>query len=311
MNEKLKKIVIITAAVAVASLAIATILFFTIDNRRGWDWTEPGGIEVKESESFSLQGLAEINVQTSSTDVLIIESAGNSLELLLHGSVFTGRKEAIPHLAAVQRDDVLEVTTQQEDGKKFVVGFFSSDLVLELRVPAAYRERIVVRTSSGDVTISDQVLSELSVDTSSGDIELSSLRASTLTAETSSGDQFLENLELEHSQLTSTSGRIRAEAFRGAAEAKSSSGDITLSYEAFNGDLEIRTSSGDVRLFLTDEADFRLQAKASSGDIQCDFPVTLAGADSEMSRNTLTGLIGEGTHQVMVTTSSGDITIKP
>jgi lia operon protein LiaG len=292
MNDKLKKIVLVTAAVAVTSLAVAAILFFTTGGYRGWDWTEPGGIEVKESESFSLQGLAEINVQTSSIDVLVIESPGSSLELLLHGSVFTGRKEAIPHLSAVQRDDVLEVTTQQEDGKKFVVGFFSSDLVLELRVPAAYSERVVVRTSSGD-------------------IELSSLRVSTLTTETSSGDQLLEDLEVQQSQLTSTSGRIRAEAFRGAARAKSSSGDITLSYEAFDGDLEIRSSSGDVRLFLTDEADFRLQAKASSGDIQCDFPVTLAGAGSEMSNNTLNGLIGEGAHQVMVTTSSGDITIRP
>ena len=40
-----------------------------------------------ESESFSPQGLAEINVQTTSTDVLVIESPGSSLELLLHGSV--------------------------------------------------------------------------------------------------------------------------------------------------------------------------------------------------------------------------------
>jgi lia operon protein LiaG len=96
--------------------------------------------------------------------------------------------------------------------------------------------------------------------------------------------------------LTSTSGDLRVEDLQGGAKVKSASGEITLSYLEFNADLEVRSSSGDVKLLLTEAAQFRLEARASSGDIRCEFPVTLAGANSEMSRHTVIGTVGDGGH---------------
>jgi lia operon protein LiaG len=98
---------------------------------------------------------------------------------------------------------------------------------------------------------------------------------------------------------------------QGGAKVKSSSGEITIRYFEFNADMEVRSSSGDVKLYLTEAAQFRLEAKASSGDIHCEFPVSLAGANSEMIRNKVVGMVGDGIHQVAVQTSSGDITIRP
>ncbi len=309
MNDTLKKIVLITAAVAVVSLGIAAILFFTTSMNRAWGLK--GGITVDEQETFSPEGIAEIKAQTSSIDVFIGDAEGSSIEVYLHGTVHTSRSEAIPTLAVEQTGDLLEITTERENGQHFVLGFYSDDLVLEIGVPEQYRNRLVVRTSSGDVNIIDQNLSELSVDTSSGDIQLRSIQAAAVSMESSSGDQEAENLQAEHSELTSTSGDLRVEDLQGGAEVNSSSGEITLSYLEFNADLEVRSSSGDVKLSLTKAAQFRLKARASSGDIYCEFPVTLAGASSEMSRNTIVGTVGDGTHKVVVQTSSGDITIRP
>jgi lia operon protein LiaG len=207
--------------------------------------------------------------------------------------------------------DTLDITTERKKGQHFVLGFYSDDLVLEIGVPEQYRSRLVVRTSSGDVEMNDQILSTLSVHTSSGDMQLSSIQAATVSLESSSGDQEAESIQAENSELTSTSGDVRVGDLQGGAKVKSSSGEITLSYLEFNADLGVRSSSGDVKLFLTEAAQFRLEARASSGDISCEYPVTLAGASSEMSRNKVIGTVGDGTHQVVVQTSSGDIAIRP
>jgi lia operon protein LiaG len=161
------------------------------------------------------------------------------------------------------------------------------------------------------VEINNQILSELSVETSSGDMRFSSVQAATIAMESSSGDQTVEGMRAEHSTLTSSSGEIRGRDLQGGIKAESSSGDITLRYSEFMADLEVRSSSGDVRLYLTDSAQFQVEARASSGDIDCAFPVTLSGTDSQASRNRLFGTVGEGTNQVVIRTSSGDITIRP
>jgi lia operon protein LiaG len=161
------------------------------------------------------------------------------------------------------------------------------------------------------VEISDQILSDLSVQTSSGDMRLNAVQASTIAMESSSGDHTAEGLNAGQATITSSSGEIRVRDLQGSVKAESSSGDITLRYREFTSDLEVRSSSGDVELFLTEAAEFRVEARASSGDIDCAFPVTLNGADSEARRNHLFGAVGEGTHRVVVRTSSGDITIRP
>jgi lia operon protein LiaG len=309
MNDTLKKIVWITAAVAVVSLGIAAVLFFTTGMGGPW---EPGkGIIVDEQRSFPSSGIGELEVRTSSTDVLVGTSEGNTVDVRLTGTVYTGQADAVPALAAEQSGEVLEISTERKDGRRWVLGFFSSDLIVEIKVPDQYRGALIVHTSSGDVEISDQILSELSVETSSGTIQLHSIEAATAALDSSSGDQTVEGINAGHSQMSSSSGEIRVRDLHGGTKAESSSGDITLRYGEFDSDLEVHSSSGDVELFLTEAAEFRVEALTSSGDIDCAFPVTLSGAESEMRRNRLFGTVGEGTHRVVVRTSSGDISIRP
>ncbi len=309
MNNTLKKIVWITAAIAIVSLGIAAVLFFASGTVRPW---EPGnGIIVDEQRSLGSSGIENIDVRTSSTDVYIAASDGNSVEARLHGTVYTGQADAIPVLEAGQNGEVLEISTKRKDGRRWGVGFFSSDLILEIQVPEQYRGALLVRTSSGDVQINGQNLSELSVETSSGDMQLSSIRAANISMESSSGDQRAEGVEAERSEFASSSGEIRVKDLQGRAGAESSSGDITLRFDAFTADLEVRSSSGDVELYLTETAEFRVEARASSGDIDCAFPISLDREDSETSRNRLYATVGNGTHRVTVQTSSGDITIRP
>ena len=113
MNNTLKKIVLITAAVAVVSLGIATILFFATSMKGRWELKD--GITVDERRTFSLEEIAEINVQTSSTDVLVGKSEGSSIEVYLHGTVYATRSEAITTLQAEQTGELLQIATERKD----------------------------------------------------------------------------------------------------------------------------------------------------------------------------------------------------
>ena len=309
MNNTLKTIVWITAAIAAVSLGIATVLFFATDMREFWE----GGsrILVDEQRALDVEGLETLRVRTSSTDVYLAASEDNRIEVRLHGTVTTNQSEAVPVLAAVQSGEVLEISTERRDGRRWTAGFFLSDLILEIHLPRRFRGSLAVKTSSGDVQIDDQILSELFVETSSGTLQLHSIQADTVVMESSSGDQAVEGMRAASSEMTSSSGEIAASALEGALRAKSSSGDIILRCAAFTADLEVRSSSGEVELYLTEGASFLVEAKSSSGDISCTFPITLSEADSQMSSNRLFGRVGEGTHRVVVKTSSGDITIRP
>jgi lia operon protein LiaG len=309
MNNTLKKVVWITTAVAVVSLGIASVLFVATEMRGLW---EPGnGIKVDERKTYSVNGIGSIEVQTSSTDVYVAAGDEETIDLRLHGTVHTSQADAIPTLAASQNRESLEISTRRKDGRKWVMSFFSSDLILEIRVPEQYRGALIVDTSSGDVEITDQELSELSVLTSSGDMRLYAIRASTITMESSSGDHTADGLYAGQATMTSSSGEIRVRDLQGGAKAKSSSGDISLHYGAFTSDLDVESSSGDVELFLTEAAEFHVQARASSGDIDCAYPVTFSGTNNEMRKSRLYGTVGGGTQRVSVNTSSGDITIRP
>ena len=127
----------------------------------------------------------------------------------------------------------------------------------------------------------------------------------------SSGDQEALDLQSEFADLSSSSGEISVSGMTGGVKAKTSSGSVSLDFKEFSNDLEIRTSSGDVELYLTEAAQFSLEARSSSGDVSCEFAITLPGAGKRKGRNDLLGTVGEGTHRVYVRTSSGDIGIRP
>jgi lia operon protein LiaG len=307
MKGPSNRIVLVVSAIAAVSLGIAVVLFFTTTTNL---FGQPGGrLSVEQRRSFPLEGIAEINVRSSSTDVVIGKTQGGTVDLYLHGTVRSSRPGAAPELLAERSGRSLMISTDRRN--VVVLGFFSSNLVLEIGVPEQYAGALVVHTSSGDVDITGQDLSALSVETSSGDMRLSSLQASTLSMKSSSGDQTVNGLGAGLAEFGSSSGDILVENLQGGARAESSSGSITLRFREFSSDVEVQSSSGDVELYLTGSAQFRLEARSSSGDIDCAFPLTLSGASSEIRRNRMVATVGEGTHRVVVQTSSGDITIAP
>lgn len=85
------------------------------------------------------------------------------------------------------------------------------------------------------------------------------------------------------------------------------SGDMTLTSMSPNKNATLDSTSGDVTLYMPENAQFRLNAASTSGNVNCDFLITLATGASE---HNIAGAVGSGRNLIAVRTISGDINIR-
>ena len=72
------------------------------------------------------------------------------------------------------------------------------------------------------------------------------------------------------------------------------------------GSLGLRSVSGSVELKAFDGLDAALDLHSVSGNISCDFPITVV----EQKRNRLRGTIGQGSIPLEIGTTSGRISVE-
>lgn len=161
-----------------------------------------------------------------------------------------------------------------------------------------------IATSSGDIRLRN-VAGDASVQSSSGDISIAGLQGA-LVVRTSSGDLAVE--KAGSVIWSSTSGDAVFSGIRGSFKASSSTGDIELIVSPVApADFKIATSSGSARVRFSKPipGGFKFSARTSSGSIRARLPLEI----SEVSRNVLSGIVGEGKSSFSVETSSGDISV--
>jgi DUF4097 and DUF4098 domain-containing protein YvlB len=163
-----------------------------------------------------------------------------------------------------------------------------------------------VRTSSGDVTITD-ASGPVTAHSNSGAVRVRNA-AGPVVAEASSGNVTVSDAKSTVTALTS-SGGIDLARIAGAVSAKSSSGEIkgaTLSGDRCG----VRSESGNIDLNFTGTPD--ITAEASSGNVRVSVP---AGKPYKVDVATRSGdrtvtvpVDGSAPHSLTLRTTSGDIT---
>lgn len=158
---------------------------------------------------------------------------------------------------------------------------------IKVAVPASVSE-VKVRTTCGDIRLSETSLRKIELVSTSGDAEIKAANvpaADAIHVSTTSGDISLEGVA-ERMKLNTTSGDIEVEhANAGRAELNTMSGDISFSGEC--PVLQANSVSGEVNL----EGSFGMaNAKTVSGDVELD------AADGRVD-------------QVNIQTTSGDVDV--
>ena len=312
MNGSVKKIVMIVAAVAVvagAAAAVIGLLGGVTPRQAGGVGIGPGRTEnVDQVKTLSLAGVDRIEVSVVSSDVSVTESADGSVTARLSGTVGASGAFVVPELIAELRGGTAVIRVDHRN-VNVIMGWYRSDLKLEVAIPKGYRGALAINSVSASIQVpTGRTFTTLDVGSVSGRIELGDFTADEFRAHSVSGD-IEGNASAKSVDLRTTSGSMTIGGLTGDATAHTVSGRVGLAWTSFSGRIDVGTTSGDVTLGIPAGSGFRVDAGSTSGRITTDHPVTVQGSTSGPGRRSLEGDVGSGVGSVRVRTVSGSIAI--
>ncbi|MCP8969546.1 DUF4097 family beta strand repeat-containing protein [Ectobacillus ponti] len=238
---------------------------------------------IDKQKHMDGRDIQRIQVAAEGTDVTIVPSKDGQIAVHFYG---TGNEAGVKsvHFGVEQKGNELVVAVKTDDFT-FLKNLQTN---LEIALPKKQYERLLLRTSSGD-------------------IEVSGAQAKNLDIQTSSGDMRITDTAAEKTSLQASSGDISSVGLQGQLHANTSSGDVKLQAADIVQQVGIETSSGDVTIELEKEpASLALEFESSSGDGRTD--MKLEG--EEKGKHSLRGKTGTGEYKLQVETSSGDFQLR-
>ncbi|MEN6328318.1 MAG: DUF4097 family beta strand repeat-containing protein [Syntrophomonas sp.] len=257
--------------------------------------------KISEERLEKVTGIEEVEIEASSVDMNVVPADTGEVRAVLKGKFSNMRK---PELQMYTEGSKLHIKVKITNGNKLLSS--NANLVLNVQIPSSYANNLKIVSKSGDVTLERLKLKNLDFDLSSGDAIFADLNIDQFKYDSSSGGLNGDNIITRNTVLHISSGNIVIRKFEGDLKADTSSGDINVQYQAFKNNANIEVSSGDVVLSLPGNSEFRLNAHASSGNIECKFPIIVTG---EYKQNELQGTVGKDNNKINVETNSGDIRI--
>jgi len=302
----MKSKVILVSIAALAVLAALTVTGVKIMYR-----------EISDEKSFSLEGVNEIHITAVSTAVHLVRTeTGNEARFHFHGKSLQEIR-----LVSEIRDKTLSVKPER---KYFLLGT-AENTHLDVYLPAGYKQKISLKTSSGAVLVDSFELEGFTLRTTSGGLEADTINARIIDLSTSSGKLKVKKLyghELEikgtssainigessvdEARVRNTSGGIILANHSGNLDIQSTSANVQVNCRGFNNRIiAAETTSGSITLGLPEDAGFLIEARTTSGQIHSDFAL-----DTEVSdRTKISGRTGTAENRISIHSKSGQIKV--
>jgi lia operon protein LiaG len=285
-NINIQKMIIWLVVIAVVSLTIATIAFFSTENYmvgfRGRNNFE--GNSIDEVRTFNIYQLKEIYIHSVSSDVSVFSTDEEDIKIHFYGRSALKSEKALPKLITNLEGSKLKIEIEYP---KVLFYWAAADVLLDIYIPRDYRDNVIIDAVSADVDISNLDINNFQCKTVSGDLKIKSLGSDNLTLKTTSGD-------------------VNIMDFTGNLKADSVSGDINVRYRVFDNNIDVKTISGKVKIDLPQNAEFYLKTNTVSGEVVTKFPITIISFNK---MNQLEGAVGTGDNSIIIDTVSGDIYI--
>lgn len=284
-NMNIQKMVIWLVVIAVVSLTIATIAFFSTENYmvNFRDRNNFEGNSIDEVKTFGIDQLKEIYIHSVSSDVSVFSTDEEDIKIHFYGRSALKSEKALPKLITNLEGSKLKIEIKYPKAVFYIR--LNTNVILDVYIPQGYRENIIIDTVSADVGISNLDINNFQCKTVSGDLRIESLGSDNLTLKTTSGDVNIMN-------------------FTGNLKANLVSGDIDVGYKVFDNNVDIKTISGKVTINLPQNAEFYLKTNTISGEVIAKFPITIISFNK---MNQLEGTVGTGDNSIIINTVSGDI----
>lgn len=297
-----KKIVMYLLAIMLIAYGLGALIMFGtgVNFVKG----SKANYTLDDTKTSNIQGINEINVDISSATINIIPQGTSEVKAHLYGDVMSSSSYTKPELECYKSGNTLVI--KEVNKNHLMMGFFSSNIKLDVYIPSDYSNDFKLVSSSGDINANGYKFNKFQCNLSSGSLNLKDIKADTFNYSNSSGDLKANKLTTNTTTLHSSSGSINIDMFSGDLKSDSSSGDIKIQYADFHNNIDMHSSSGEIVLKFPKSAEFRLDASASSGDVTCDFPITVSGKNND---HKLQGVVGSDKNNIRLDVSSGDIKI--
>ncbi|MCR6596129.1 DUF4097 domain-containing protein [Bacillus halotolerans] len=232
MKKMLGKLLIIAGILILSAVVIKDVLAEGLSFINGTE---------ADSASASPHEIESVIIESDHKNVKIIAEERNDISATISGD--SGK------LFVAEKRRKLELTAKEKEFQ-FLNGFHRSSLVV--RIPYTYKGGLVVRTSSGDVSVAGNkhlALSELNAASASGNMAVTGIRLQELKMKGSSGDVYLELPENGSFKVNaaSESGSVSS-AYPFADTAHKDHHQITGSHGSGQHLVDIKTDSGDVAI---------------------------------------------------------------
>jgi len=269
------------------------------------------GTPINEHKVVAMAKTNQITIATAIEGIVVRESPDNNIRAWFHGDVSTA-PDRLPHLVVVQKGGTVEIQVKRKQDSHYD-WISETNTQLEVAIPAAYRGKLAVNSTSGNITLEDQAYTALALSTTSGNIEANGLGVNTFSLSTNSGNIHADNLDTDQTKIDTTSGDVEVVDLRGNLEAHSTSGNLEVGFAKTPAHIIAESNSGEVTMRLPEDANFTLHADSTSGDLTCAFPVTTtirrSGGRDDEDEHHLSGTVGTGKNNVKVCTTSGDVQV--
>jgi lia operon protein LiaG len=282
MKFNVKKFIIVLVSIIFVSFLISGILFYVTGGIKSASITSG---QIKTNESFETVGVEKIVINTISSDTRILPAEGKDIIVDFYGNITTNLGDNSPKLITDIKNGVLNISISYP--KTFSIGLFNtSNLFLDVYIPAQFTKEINAASISGDVNIENFNGKKIQLKTTSGNLMAKSIKA----------------LEI---QADSISGEVNFEKIEGNLKISTVSGEINADLTSLTDDILIKTTSGEVKVALPSSSKFAFELESISGDMKNNF-------DSKINfetKRSMQGNAGSGTNKIKITSVSGEITI--
>ncbi|PYV12475.1 MAG: hypothetical protein DMG23_00995 [Acidobacteria bacterium] len=235
------------------------------------------------TKKFALTGKAELRVETDDGDVRVTVGSGPAIEAQVHTA---GWRISPDEVRVTDRQSGNRVEIEVKIPKQHWNGGHRS-VRIELTVPRETDSEI--RTGDGNVSIED-VKGGTCLSTGDGNVEARSLEG---TFEATTGDGNIRVAgRFDQLNLKTGDGEIAAEVGPGSK---------------MGSEWSVRTGDGNVALRLSKDFSAELDAHTGDGDIDLNFPITVAGS---LKGSSIRGKINGGGPTLTVRTGDGSIRLE-
>lgn len=322
----IKKITLGLVITMLACFSIATLLFFQIEVK---DYKDGKYIyDINKEESFSAKDIKNIIIESSSSDINIIEYDDPEVKVHIYGKLYTKDNNQKNNQFIKFSDGSLDI--RENPKKKYLVFNFGelingNKIKIDLYLPKDYKENIVIDTSSGSIKADNLNLKKLDINTYSGEIALKDVKSDDISLETSSGKISADDIEADDLDIKTYSGNndcksITAEKVYfetssgiislGTVETKKITGD-TYSGDIFaekltSDDVNLETSSG--KITFGDVLVKKIKCVTYSGNVTFDNAALNDTYIETSSGNVILSLFEDSEFNLKAENSSGDIT---